>query len=192
MMTQVTAAVLDLIKKNLMIQNEKGFRKYGETLDDVPFENYDWNQMAMEEMSDAMHYLMMENQKLKLQLEESRGMKFAEYQEMSKRTMPYWYREGDNVYYGNNDKSNYALGLNGEAGELGEVVKKHIHHEHEFDRDKFVKEAGDVLHYLAGICTMYDVTLDEVATMNIHKLYNRYPDGYSKEDSIKRRDVECE
>lgn len=190
MMTQVTAHVLDVIRKNLLIQNDKGFRKYGETLDDVPFENYDWNQMVMEEMSDAMHYLMMENMKLKQQLEELRGMKFVDYQEMSKRTMPKMIDEHHVKFYSNDSKSNYALGLNGEAGELGDLVKKNVHHGHAFDRDKFVKEAGDVLHYLAGICTMYDVTLDEVATINIHKLHNRYPNGFNTEDSIRRKDNE--
>jgi NTP pyrophosphatase (non-canonical NTP hydrolase) len=112
-------------------------------------------------------------------------MKFSEYQELSKRTMP----ENDNM-----GKSNYALGLNGEAGELGEIVKKHIHHHHPLTEKvtvKFKKEVGDVLHYLAGICTMYGVSLEECATLNIVKLQSeRYPNGFSYEDSIKRVDVD--
>ncbi|UTC25163.1 hypothetical protein Bfsp1_7 [Cytobacillus phage Bfsp1] len=185
MMTQVTAHVLDLIKKNLMIQNEKGFRKYNETLDDVPFENYDWNQMAMEEMSDAMHYLMMENMKLKHELEGKFGMLLQEYQTMCERTMPNTDETGT---YSREQILIMALGVGGEAGELQEVVKKWVGHGHDFDRDKVVKEAGDLMFYIAALCKMLDITLDEVCTMNIHKLNNRYPNGFSKEASINRRD----
>jgi|SRR5690606_11888716 len=107
-------------------------------------------------------------------------MDLNQYQIFASRTMPAMDREG---------KYNYALGLNGEAGELGEVVKKELGHKHPFDRDKFVGEAGDVLHYLSGICLMYGVTLEEVATANLAKLQKRYPKGFSQEASIKRVDV---
>lgn len=101
------------------------------------------------------------------------------YQVASSRTMPDFDDKG---------KANYALGLNGEAGELGELVKKNIFHGHPMDRDKFVKEAGDVYHYLAGLCLMYDVTLEEVANTNINKLLERYPKGFNTKSSMERVD----
>lgn len=116
------------------------------------------------------------------------GMKLNEYQKISERTMPKKVNYGVAEKFSDMSKSNYALGLCGEAGELGEVVKKHVHHDHAFNRDKFIKEAGDVLHYLAGICTMYEVTLEEIATMNIHKLGIRYKDGFSSKASNERKD----
>ena len=38
----------------------------------------------------------------------------------------------------------WALGLVGEAGEVADLVKKHIGHDHPLDRSKAVKELGDV------------------------------------------------
>ena len=197
MMTQITAHVLDVIRKNLIIQNEKGFRKYKETLDDVPLDTvkceccgaekgaYDWNQMAMEELSDAMHYLMMENMRLKQELEGKFGMLLQEYQMMCERTMPKPTLAG---LYEREQILIMALGVGGEAGELQEVVKKWVGHGHDYDRDKVVKEAGDLMFSVAALCKMLDITLDEVCTMNIHKLNNRYPKGFSKEASINRED----
>lgn len=186
MKTQISEAIVRLISERLGERNDKGFETYKETLDDVPWENYDWNMMAMEELLDMCQYLMKHNMQLQYEIKRlSSEMKFNEFQIMSKKTMPSYYStETERL-----SKSNYALGLCGESGELGEIVKKNVHHGHEFDRDKFVKEAGDVLHYLAGICTMYDVTLEEVATMNLFKLGKRYKNGFTSEESKQRVDT---
>ena len=82
-----------------------------------------------------------------------------------------------------------ALGLTGEAGEVGEVVKKEIGHGHPEDRDKIAKELGDVLWYAALLATLYDLDLGEVANANIEKLRKRYPEGFSTSDSLERRDT---
>lgn len=186
MRTHIGQIVLDMVGALMDAQDDKGFSKYGETLDDVHYDSYDWQIMAMEEMVDGMKYLMMENQKLKVLLKEQENrMMFKDFQEMSKRTIPLVTVDNPEDMI----KSNYALGLNGEAGELGDLIKKNVHHGHAFDRDKTVKEVGDVLHYLAGLCTLYGITLEEAATMNLVKLQHRYPTGFNKEDSIKRIDV---
>jgi len=47
----------------------------------------------------------------------------------------------------------------------------------EADREALKHELGDVLWYLAQICTELDLTLEEVATTNISKLADRMARG---------------
>jgi NTP pyrophosphatase (non-canonical NTP hydrolase) len=108
-------------------------------------------------------------------------MNFQEYQELSRRTMP--------AEINGMSKSNYALGLVCEAGEVGDIIKKEVHHGHEEDKEKIMNEIGDVLHYAAGVATMYGFTLEEAATKNVLKLGKRYPMGFSTADSIARVDT---
>lgn len=82
----------------------------------------------------------------------------------------------------------YALGVAGEAGEVADMVKKHLGHGHELDRDKLIKELGDVLWYVAGLAHLFDVSLSTVAEANVHKLEKRYPNGFSSEASLARAD----
>lgn len=72
-----------------------------------------------------------------------------------------------------------ALGLAGEAGELANLVKKAVFHQHGIDRDKLADEIGDILWYIAALCTNLDISLSDVMQANIEKLKQRYPDGYS-------------
>lgn len=72
-----------------------------------------------------------------------------------------------------------AVGLTGEAGEVAELVKKHVFHGHELDRAKLLKELGDVLWYLTYITVRcLGMTLLDVMRANIHKLSARYPEGF--------------
>jgi NTP pyrophosphatase (non-canonical NTP hydrolase) len=82
-----------------------------------------------------------------------------------------------------------AIGLAGEAGEVCELAKKGIFHQHGIDRDKFAKEIGDCCWYIAALCTKLDLDMGEIMAANIEKLRVRYPAGYSSEDSQKRVDV---
>lgn len=82
-----------------------------------------------------------------------------------------------------------ALGLAGEAGEVADTIKKAVFHRHDLDRDVLIKELGDVLWYVAALCSKIDVSLDEVMARNIAKLQKRYPNGYSSEDSKARVDT---
>lgn len=45
--------------------------------------------------------------------------------------------------------TNAALGLNGEAGEFADLVKKHLFQGHCLDREKLIKELGDCLWYVS-------------------------------------------
>ena len=79
-----------------------------------------------------------------------------------------------------------GLGLAGEAGEVVDYLKKVVGHGHKLDRDKLVKELGDVLWYVAEICSAINADMSDVAQQNIDKLKARYPDGFSSERSINR------
>jgi NTP pyrophosphatase (non-canonical NTP hydrolase) len=83
-----------------------------------------------------------------------------------------------------------GLGLAGEAGEVADLLKKHLGHGHPLDIDKLRGELGDVLWYIAALCSLYNITLDSVAAANVAKLRARYPDGFSHEASRTRADCE--
>lgn len=81
---------------------------------------------------------------------------------------------------------NGVMGLCGESGEVIDIVKKHLAQGHELDKEKIIKELGDVAWYLAEIATVLDVELEDVLTQNIEKLKARYPEGFSTEKSVNR------
>ena len=85
---------------------------------------------------------------------------------------------------------NAVMGLCGESGEAIDIVKKHLHQGHDLDREKLIKELGDIAWYLAEAATALDVDLETVLERNIEKLKSRYPEGFSAERSIHRNTLE--
>ena len=83
---------------------------------------------------------------------------------------------------------NGVMGMCGEAGESIDLVKKHLFHGHELNRDKLTEEIGDVAWYLAETCTALGVTLEDVLSKNIEKLKRRYPEGFESSRSINRKE----
>lgn len=83
---------------------------------------------------------------------------------------------------------NAAYGLNGEAGEVIDILKKHEFQGHTLDTDKLIKELGDVAWYLALACTALGIPLDDVLERNIDKLRKRYPAGFDPDKSIHREE----
>lgn len=81
-----------------------------------------------------------------------------------------------------------ALGLGGESGEIQEMVKKKFFHGHNFDREKFIKELGDILWYVACGCEAADVNMSAVANLNINKLKSRYPEKFESYLSINKNE----
>jgi NTP pyrophosphatase (non-canonical NTP hydrolase) len=79
-----------------------------------------------------------------------------------------------------------ALGLAGEAGEFANMVKKLTAHGHNIPAETLADELGDVLWYVAEAASACNLTLDEIAVGNIDKLSQRYPGGFSQENSINR------
>ena len=84
-----------------------------------------------------------------------------------------------------------ALGLVGEAGEVAELVKKGIYHQHGINREAVKKELGDVLWYVAALATEFELSIEEIMKANIAKLRARFPDGYSPDRTkFKQGDAE--
>ena len=81
---------------------------------------------------------------------------------------------------------NALMGLCGESGEAIDLMKKHLFQGHELDRDKLIKELGDVAWYLAEAATGLGVDLSEIMQRNLDKLHARYPQGFDTRRSQKR------
>ena len=100
-------------------------------------------------------------------------MEFNEYQNRSRKTALYP-NAGDNVLYP-------TLGLCGESGEVADKIKKIIR-DHDGiitreKRDDIAQELGDVLWYIAQLATELDLDFNDIAEMNIKKLYSRMDRG---------------
>ena len=57
------------------------------------------------------------------------------------------------------------------------MMKKYLYQGHELDREKMIKECGDVIWYVAELAAGLGMTLEDVCQLNINKLRRRYPDG---------------
>ncbi len=83
-----------------------------------------------------------------------------------------------------------TIGIAGESGELSESIKHGIFHQHGLNIENIEEEIGDLLWYIAALCTKLNLDLSKIMKQNIYKLQKRYPNGYSVEDSKKRMDKE--
>lgn len=83
-----------------------------------------------------------------------------------------------------------ALGLAGEAGEVAEQVKKAIRDDQgritESRRAALKKELGDVLWYVAALCSELDLDMADVAQTNLDKLASRKERGVIQGDGDDR------
>jgi len=109
-------------------------------------------------------------------------MNFDDYQKLSGETAIYPGR-GNNLSYP-------TLGLAGETGEVAEKVKKLIRDKEgildDESRAALGKELGDVLWYLAQLCTELDLSMSDVAKANIEKLSSRKKRGQISGDGDDR------
>lgn len=128
--------------------------------------------------------LIKENKQLKEEIERGNKVQFSlnDYQTLAART--------DNEQEPLKMRlANYGLGAAGECGELIDMIKKHVFHGHELDKDEYKKECGDLLWYVSMLAKLGGFTLEDVATTNIEKLMKRYPNGFDKEASVNRVDT---
>jgi NTP pyrophosphatase (non-canonical NTP hydrolase) len=100
-------------------------------------------------------------------------MNFTDYQTQSRKTANYP-SIGHPVVYP-------TLGLTNEAGEVAGKIKKIFRDKSGVisaaDREALKGELGDVLWYLAQVCTELEISLDEVAEHNLEKLFSRLERG---------------
>ena len=94
-------------------------------------------------------------------------MEFDEYQKGTEKTAVY--PEEKAVEY-------LALGLNGEAGEVAEKIKKSIRDDKELS-DEIQDEIGDCLWYIARLLDELGYSFSETAEGNLDKLLDRKDRG---------------
>lgn len=99
-------------------------------------------------------------------------MDFKTYQDGAKTTAVY--PESARLIYP-------SLGLCGEAGEVAEKIKKIIRDSNgevtTEKRTEILKEIGDVLWYVAALCSDLDADMGDVAQANLDKLFSRKERG---------------
>jgi NTP pyrophosphatase (non-canonical NTP hydrolase) len=109
-------------------------------------------------------------------------MKFSDYQTRSRATAQYP-SIGHPVIYP-------VLGLANEAGEVAGKIKKVFRDKDgqisEETRQALSAELGDVLWYLAQVCTELEIPLEEVAQTNLAKLLDRQARGKIRGDGDNR------
>lgn len=107
---------------------------------------------------------------------------FGAYQRESRKTWSLIHTDHPIVYP--------TLGLANEAGEVAGKIKKLFRDKGgqitAADREALKQELGDVLWYLAQICTELDLSLEEVAQANLDKLFSRLERGQIRGDGDQR------
>ena len=99
-----------------------------------------------------------------------------------------YYQEMASKTAGQHDMPIYtALGLGGEAGEVLDLTKKWLYHDHPYDPQKFFLELGDLCWYISQCARAHGFLLSDVMQANLDKLAARYPEGFSSEKSINRK-----
>jgi len=102
-------------------------------------------------------------------------MNFNDYQKKAFKTAQYP-QKGDNLIYP-------TLGLVGEAGEFADKIKKYWRNSEKLELksedlsagqiEALCLELGDKLWYIAVLATELNVSLDDIAYMNLTKLKDR-------------------
>jgi NTP pyrophosphatase (non-canonical NTP hydrolase) len=109
-------------------------------------------------------------------------MNFTDYQQKSRATAKYPVI-GHGVIYP-------TLGLVNEAGEVAGKIKKIFRDKDgvigEAEKEALKAELGDVLWYIAQVCSELNLSLDEVAEANLAKLLDRQARGKIQGDGDNR------
>lgn len=105
-------------------------------------------------------------------------MEINKYQALANRTI--------NKELTNTQLEHHALhGIAGEVGEIHSLYQK-IYQGHDFDIEHLKKEMGDLMWFVAELCTALDVSMEVICEMNIEKLMERYPEGFDTNRSLHR------
>jgi len=103
-----------------------------------------------------------------------------EYQKLASRTM-----NKDLVSW---EQERHALhGMVGEIGEIHSLYQK-TYQGHGMDKEHLKKELGDLLWFIAEFCTAKDWDIEEIMQMNIDKLKARFPEGFTADKSLNRKE----
>lgn len=104
-------------------------------------------------------------------------MTFDEYQKQALKTA---HNHPDTLM----DKTIWAMGVAGEAGEVVEKWKKIVAYKDgkvsQEDLDELAKELGDVIWYIAVMAHSLGLSLDDILRRNLEKLASRQKRGVIK------------
>lgn len=78
-------------------------------------------------------------------------------------------------------------GMSGEVGEIHSLYQK-VYQGHEMDEEHLKKELGDLLWFVAELCTSKKWNLEDVMSLNIEKLKARFPEGFEADKSLNRKE----
>ena len=82
-----------------------------------------------------------------------------------------------------------ATGIGGEAGEVEDVIKKHVIYQKPLDVENVKEELGDLLFYMSNLMQSVGLSFEEVLQHNVDKLSVRYSSGkYSNPQAQERAD----
>lgn len=84
------------------------------------------------------------------------------------------------------DDLHMVLGMQTEAAEIADVYKKNIAYGKPLDEVNIKEELGDLMWYIANLCTMKGWDLEDIMQTNIDKLKARFPDKFSNENALNR------
>lgn len=164
-------------------QREKGISKYGFGLEDNKILSFQEVMVYLqEELIDGLmyceHLKRLDSEK---SFNISENISMSDYQKMALRTATEHIDWIDRL-------NNAQCGLSGETGEFSDMVKKFKWQGHDFDKEKAIKELGDILWYIALASDALGVDLNTVAKLNVEKLKERYPEGFSSNNSVNRKE----
>jgi NTP pyrophosphatase (non-canonical NTP hydrolase) len=71
-----------------------------------------------------------------------------------------------------------AAGLAEESGEILSLVRKHTYQAKSLDKSRLETELGDALWCLAITARTAGLSLEQIASANVAKLRERFPEGY--------------
>lgn len=101
-----------------------------------------------------------------------------EYQQMAARTINQELNTVQKVQHARD-------GITSENGEIAGLFQK-TYQGHMLDASHLRSEVGDLLWFVAELCTAMNWRMADVMRMNIEKLKKRYPDGFDEEKSKHR------
>ena len=80
------------------------------------------------------------------------------------------------------------MGISSEAGEIGDCIKKHFIYGQHLDTVNLIEECGDILWYVSLMVSACGSTMEQVMEINIEKLKKRYPEKFTEQDALERKD----
>ena len=112
-----------------------------------------------------------------------------EYQKEAQRTALFKYPQFDSALGAAQQNIIHAhFGMSTETGEIGDAIKTHFIYGQDLDRSNIVEECGDLMWYIALMLTACGYSMEECMRSNIYKLKLRYPEKFTEQDALERKD----